>query len=133
MADKLHFELVSPERLLLSEEVDLVTVPGKEGEFGVMVGHAPLMATLRPGVIDVQTQGQPAQRIFVRSGFAEVTPKGLTILASHAVPMADVDAALLDQEIQNAEEDVADAKTDTARQSAQESLDQLRQLRGALA
>jgi F-type H+-transporting ATPase subunit epsilon len=132
MADKLHFELVSPERLLLSEDVDLVTVPGKEGEFGVMVGHAPLMATLRPGIIDVQVQGQAARRIFVRSGFAEVTPKGLTILADRAVPMAEVDVELLDQEIRNAEEDVADAKSDAARQSAQESLDQLRQLRSAL-
>src|SRR3954468_22486366 len=108
MADKLHFELVSPERLLLSEEVDLVTVPGKEGEFGVMVGHAPLMATLRPGVIDVQSQGQASQRIFVRSGFAEVTPKGLTILATQAVPLAEVDVAMLDKEVANAEEDLAD-------------------------
>ena len=108
-----------------------MTVPGKEGEFGVMAGHAPLMATLRPGVIDVQAQGQAARRIFVRSGFAEVTPKGLTILADRAVPMAEVDLDMLDLEIRNAEEDVADAKSEEIRQSAQEALDQLRQLRAA--
>lgn len=132
MADKLHFDLVSPERLLLSEGVDMVTVPGKEGDFGVLAGHAPVMTTLRPGVINVDDAGKSQQRIFVRGGFAEVTPKGLTILAEKAIPMEDLDAGMLDQEIQNAQEDVNDAKSDDARQSAQEKLDHLKQLREAL-
>lgn len=132
MADKLHFELVSPERLLLSEAVDMVTVPGKEGDFGVLAGHAPVMATLRPGVINVDDAGKDQQRIFVRGGFAEVTPKGLTILAENAIPLAELDAATLDQEIQNAQEDVGDARSDETRQSAQEKLDHLKQLREAL-
>jgi len=132
MADKLHFDLVSPERLLLSEGVDMVTVPGKEGDFGVLAGHAPVMTTLRPGVINVDDAGKSQQRIFVRGGFAEVTPKGLTILAEKAIPMEDLDASMLDQEIQNAQEDVNDAKSDDARQSAQEKLDHLKQLREAL-
>jgi F-type H+-transporting ATPase subunit epsilon len=132
MAEKLHFELVSPERLLLSEEVDMVTVPGKEGDFGVMAGHAPAMATLRPGVVDVDTQGQGQRRIFVRGGFAEVTSAGLTILAEHTIPLAELDAGSLDLEISYAEEDVADAKSDEVRRSAQERLDHLRQLRQAL-
>ena len=132
MADKLHFELVSPERLLLSEAVDMVTVPGKEGDFGVLAGHAPVMATLRPGVINVDDAGKDQQRIFVRGGFAEVTPKGLTILAENAIPLAELDAAMLDQEIQNAQEDVGDARSDETRQSAQEKLDHLKQLREAL-
>jgi F-type H+-transporting ATPase subunit epsilon len=132
MADKLHFDLVSPERLLLSEGVDMVTVPGKEGDFGVLAGHAPVMTTLRPGVINVDDAGKSQQRIFVRGGFAEVTPKGLTILAEKAIPMEELDAGMLDQEIQNAQEDVNDAKSDDARQSAQEKLDHLKQLREAL-
>lgn len=129
MADKLHFELVSPERLLLSEAVDMVTVPGTEGDFGVLVDHAPLMAMLRPGVINVDDEGRPQQRIFVRGGFAEVTPKGLTILAEFAIPLADLDSAALDKEIANAQEDVADAKSDETRQLAQEKLDHLKQMR----
>jgi F-type H+-transporting ATPase subunit epsilon len=132
MADKLHFDLVSPERLLLSEGVDMVTVPGKEGDFGVLAGHAPVMTTLRPGVINVDDAGKAQQRIFVRGGFAEVTPKGLTILAENAIPLAELDEAKLDQEIANAQEDVSDAKSDETRQAAQEKLDHLKQLRQAL-
>ncbi|MBX3509442.1 MAG: F0F1 ATP synthase subunit epsilon [Parvibaculum sp.] len=131
MAEKLNFDLVSPERLLLSEKVDMVTVPGAEGDMGIMAGHAPAMSTLRPGVIGVQVEGQPERRYFVRGGFAEVTPAGLTVLAEHTVPLAELDAEALAREIANAEEDVADAKSDEARQRAQEKLDQLKSLREA--
>lgn len=132
MAEKLKFDLVAPERLLLSEEVDMVVVPGSDGDFGVLAGHAPVMSTLRPGVIDIETQGAGQRRVFVRGGFAEVTPAGLTILAEHAVPLDELDAAALAQQVANAEEDVADARTDEARARAQESLDHLRQLQNAL-
>ena len=132
MADKLHFDLVSPERLLLSEGVDMVTVPGSEGDFGVLAGHAPVMAVLRPGVINVDDAGRPQQRIFVRGGFAEVTPAGLTILAENAIPLAELDAAALDGEIANAQEDVADAKSEEAKLKAQEKLDHLKLLRQSL-
>lgn len=132
MAEKLHFELVSPERLLLSENVDMVTVPGSEGDFGVLAGHAPLMAVLRPGVINVDDAGRPQQRIFVRGGFAEVTPAGLTILAENAIPLAELDGAALDAEIANAQDDVNDANSDGARLTAQEKLDHLKLLRQSL-
>lgn len=132
MADKLHFDLVSPERLLLSEGVDMVTVPGSEGDFGVLAGHAPVMAVLRPGVINVDDAGRPQQRIFVRGGFAEVTPAGLTILAENAIPLAELDAAALDGEIANAQEDVADAKSEETKLKAQEKLDHLKLLRQSL-
>lgn len=132
MAEKLSFDLVSPERLLMSEQVDMVTVPGSEGDMGIMGGHAPVMATLRPGVIGVVVEGQPERRYFVRGGFAEVTPAGLTVLAEHTVPLSELDAAALAAEIANAEEDVADAKSDEARQRAQEKLDQLKALREAI-
>mgnify|MGYP003700703339 CR=1 FL=1 len=82
---KVAFELVSPERLLLSEEVDMVEVPGEEGDFGVLVRHAPLISTLRPGVIKVHDGGSVTQRIFVAGGFAEVTPQRCTVLAEEAV------------------------------------------------
>lgn len=128
MAEKLHFELVSPERLILSESVDLVTVPGKEGDIGVLAGHAPLMTTLRPGVINIDDAGRPQRRIFVRGGFAEVTSAGLTVLAEFTVPIEELDRATIDREIGYATEDVNDAKSEEARQAAQEKLDHLRQL-----
>ena len=132
MAEKLSFDLVSPERLLLSEQVDLVTVPGADGDMGIMGGHAPVMSTLRPGVIGVETEGQPERRYFVRGGFVEVTLAGLTVLAEHTVPLAELDSAALEREIADAQEDVADAKTDEKRRIAQEKLDYLTQLRQAL-
>lgn len=129
---KLHFDLVSPERLLISADVDQVDVPGSEGDFGVFAGHAPVMTTLRPGVLAIQTAGRAAEKFFVRGGFAEVTLQGLTVLAEEAMPLADLDVAGLDQRIKNAEEDVADAKDAAVRDRAQTTLSQLRELRGAL-
>jgi len=131
MAEKLHFELVCPERLLMSADADMVTVPGSEGVFGVMAGHAPFMTSVSPGVIDV-LDGREETRLFVRGGFAEVNATGLTVLAEHAVPLDELDAAALDQEVQNAQEDVDDAANDAARARAQIKLDQLTQLRDAL-
>ena len=131
MADRLTFELVSPERLLLSAQVDMVVVPGTEGEFGVLAGHAPLVSTLRPGVISVHDE-KSIQRIFVRGGFAEVSAAGLTVLAEEAIDLATLDAAALGARIKDAEEDVADTKSDIARTSAQAQLDGLRALQGSL-
>lgn len=132
MAEKLSFDLVSPERLLLSEVVDLVTVPGAEGDMGIMGGHAPVMTTLRPGVIGVQVDGQAERRFFVRGGFAEVTPEGLTILAEYTMPLDELDSAALEREIANAEDELADAKTDERRQVAQQKLDHMKELREAV-
>ena len=129
---KLHFDLVSPERLLISADVDQVDVPGSEGDFGVMAGHAPVMTTLRPGVLTIQSPGKAGEKYFVRGGFAEVTLGGLTILAEEAMPLAELDTAALDQRIKNAEEDVADAQADVARGRAKSQLDSLRELRTAL-
>ncbi len=131
MADKLHFELVSPERLLKSGEADMVTVPGSEGDFGVLAGHAPFISTIRPGVVTV-TDGNAEERIFVRGGFADVTAAGLTLLAEEAIPMAELDPAKLAQDIKDAEEDVADAKDETIRAEAATHLDQLRQIQASL-
>jgi F-type H+-transporting ATPase subunit epsilon len=132
MAEKLAFDLVSPEALLMSENVDMVTVPGADGDFGVLAGHAPVISTLRPGVIEITGAPGGPQRIFVRGGFAEVTPAGLTVLAEEAIPLDKLDAAMLDQKIKDAEEDVADAKSAEVKRLAQEQLDHLKELRTSL-
>ena len=131
MADPFQFELVSPERLLMSEPVEQVVVPGSEGYFTVLKGHAPFMSTLRPGVVEV-TRGGASEGIFVRGGFADVSSTGLTILAEQAIPLADVDAAMLADEVKNAEEDVADAKDGATRDAAETRLNQLREVQAAL-
>ena len=126
-----HFEVVSPERLVFAGEVTQVDVPGEEGEFGVLAGHAPYIATLKPGMLTIYGDGVP-QRIVVRGGFAEMGPTGLTVLAEQATPLAEIDAATIAQSIKDAEEDVADADNDAARDKARERLDQLNTLKSAL-
>lgn len=132
MADLLKFELVSPERLLSSGEVQQVVVPGTEGEFTVLVNHAPVLSTLKPGVVTVTDESGNSERIFVRGGFAEVNPAGLTILAEEAVAVSDLSADNLAQQIQNAQEDVDDATDAEKKRRAQENLDHLKQLQSAL-
>jgi F-type H+-transporting ATPase subunit epsilon len=99
MADKVNFELVSPERILVSEPVDMVVVPGSEGNFGVLPGHAPLISSVRPGVIDVYEGNSIAERIFIAGGFAEVTPERCTVLADAAINVAELDRAAVEQEL----------------------------------
>jgi F-type H+-transporting ATPase subunit epsilon len=120
MADnKVEFELVSPERLLLSELVDMVVVPGEEGDFGVLPMHAPLISTVRPGVIQVYQDQQVTQRLFVAGGFTEVTRSRCTVLADNAMPVDEIDRAQVEQQLKDAREDVADAKTDEERKAAE--------------
>jgi F-type H+-transporting ATPase subunit epsilon len=125
----LHFELVSPARLLFSGDVASVQIPGTEGEMTILAGHAPVLATLKPGVVSIVREAAGAtDKIFVRGGFAEVNASGLTLLAETAIPLADLDSAALNAQIKNAEEDVSDAKSDAARAKAAETLDHLRAL-----
>ncbi len=131
MADPFKFELVSPERLLMSTQVEQVVVPGSEGYFTVLKGHAPYMSTMRPGVVDVTHAGEN-ERIFVRGGFADMNSTGLTILAEQAIPLAEVDPDWLAQEVRNAQEDVADATDGAARDLAEARLHQLREVQTAL-
>lgn len=100
MAEKLHFSLVSPAKELFSGEVDHVIAPGTEGEFGVLVNHAPFMSTLKNGVVRVLEGDRTTMRLFVRGGFADVTPAGLTILAEEAVDLAEADKAKLQAELE---------------------------------
>jgi F-type H+-transporting ATPase subunit epsilon len=101
--DLVQFELVSPERLILSTEVEMVVVPGTEGNFGVLPGHAPLISTIRPGTIDIYQGGAVTERIFVVSGIAEVTPERCTVLADEAMAPDSLDRAAIEGELQTAE------------------------------
>src|ERR1700726_2229793 len=100
MPDLVQFELVSPERLILSTEVEMVVVPGSEGNFGVLPGHAPLISTIRPGTIDIYEGRAVVERIFVVGGIAEVTPVRCTVLADEAMAPDSLDRAALDAELQ---------------------------------
>jgi F-type H+-transporting ATPase subunit epsilon len=131
MPDPFKFELVSPERLLVSGEVEQVLVPGAEGDMTILARHAPVLTTLRPGLLDIGHTSGEHQRFFIRGGFAEVNPAGLIVLAETAIDLDELKADQLAQAIKDAEEDVADA-TDDARDRAQTKLDHLRQVESAL-
>src|SRR5688500_7148463 len=133
MAEPMRFDLVSPERLLVSEEVESVVVPGAEGYFAVLARHAPFMTTLKPGLVEVKGLAGEVNKIFVRGGFADVTPAGLTILAEQAIRLEDLDAAALAQQVRDAEEDVADAKDTAAKAAAEQKLQQLKEVETAFA
>src|SRR5215470_14335579 len=112
--DLFRFDLVSPERLVFSGEVEHVVVPGQEGEFGVLARHAPLVALLKPGILAILGPGQPS-RIVLGGGFAEVGPEGLTVLAELAVPLEEFDRTSLAAQIKDVQEDIADAIEEAVR------------------
>ena len=126
-----RFDLVSPESLVFSGNVEQVDIPGTEGDFGVLAHHAPLIAMLRPGILTIRGAGE-AKRIVVVGGFAEVNGEGLTVLADMAVPVEEFDRSHLATEIKDTEEDLADATDGAARDKAHEKLDQLKALEAAL-
>jgi F-type H+-transporting ATPase subunit epsilon len=132
MAQAFAFELVSPERQLVSGQVLQVVVPGAEGQFTVLANHAPFLSTLKPGVLEVTMADGTKDRIFVRGGFADANPSGLTLLAEEAQRLADMNSASLDQAIQNAREDVADAKDEARKSAAQMRLAQLEEVKAFL-
>ncbi len=127
-----HFELVSPEKLLFSGEVESVVAPGAEGQFTVLKDHAPVMTTLKSGVVTVAGGDGKVEKLFVRGGFADVNAVGFTILAEIAVPLSEINVAKLDGDIRNAREDVSDAKSEEARRAASEKLAQLEEMRASV-
>ena len=128
----LHFEFVSPENVLFSGDVDQVDLPGIEGDLGVLPGHAPMVTTLRPGVVTIIREGR-RESVVVVGGFAEMGPAGLTVLADRAEAREDFDLDSLANDIKDAEEDVADCTGDAQRDKLVRRLDQLRALQAALA
>ena len=131
MADPFNFELVSPEALVLSGEAAEVVVPGVEGYFTVLAHHAPLMTAVKPGVVEVKMADGAAKQVFVRGGFADVSPHGFTLLAEQATPLEDFDMAELDEHIKNAQEDVADAEGEK-KAKAESLLAQLEECKNAI-
>ena len=128
---QLHFEFVSPERVLFSGDVDQVDLPGVEGDMGILAEHAPLVTPLRPGIITI-FNGGTREAVVVIGGIAEVNPAGLTVLADKATPRDDFDTAMLAAEIKDAEEDLADAGDEAQRDKLARRLEQLRTLQAAL-
>lgn len=127
MADTFKFELVSPERVLLSVDAEQTVVPGSEGEFTMLPGHSPVVATLRPGIIDVTTGGTH-KRLFVKSGFCEVAPDRLTVLAETAYDVDELKGDVLRTELEAAEAARAAAEDDEARRIADTLISELRRL-----
>src|ERR1700741_4971390 len=117
MPDLVQFELVSPERLILSTEVEMVVVPGTEGNFGVLPGHAPLISSIRPGTIDVYEGQTISRRIFVVSGIAEVTPERCTVLADEALPPEELDRGGIETELQTIEGNLPSLREQISRAS----------------
>ena len=112
MAEKIQFELVSPAKLLVSAKVDMVVVPGGEGDFGALALHAPMITTVRPGVIDIHDGGKVSSSIFVAGGFAEVNEERITVLAEEAIPVGELSAELAAGRKKAAKEALDDAKNE---------------------
>jgi len=115
MPDRIEFELVTPERLLLSEMVELVVVPGTEGNFGVLPGHAPLISTIRPGMVEIYEGGTLARRLFVVGGIAEVTPERCTVLADEAVSPDMLDRGAIESDLRILEGNLPSLREQVAR------------------
>ncbi|MBV1701771.1 MAG: F0F1 ATP synthase subunit epsilon [Hyphomicrobiales bacterium] len=127
-----HFELVAPEKLLFTGEVNSVVLAGTEGEMTVLAHQAPSMTTLKPGIVTITDAAGSVQKLFVRGGFADISPTGLNILAETAIPLADLNASVIDAQIQHAQEDLKDAQVAETRRLASEKLAQLQELKAAL-
>ena len=122
MAATIEFELVSPHRLLKSEPVEMVIVPGGEGDMGILPGHAPLIGTVRPGEIVLFENNKPVERIFVTGGFVDVSPERCTVLAEEAAPLAEITRADADERMAKARQALADAESDSDKATAQRRL-----------
>jgi len=132
MADMVTMDLVSPEKLLLSADYEMVVVPGAEGDFAVMAGHTPITSSLRPGVISIYEGDTEKDRIFVNGGFVQVADDKITVLAEEAIHVVDLNRSDLEQHIQDVAEDIEDATDDEVKRKAQENKDHLEQLLEAL-
>ncbi len=122
MPDKVEFELVAPEALVASATADMVVVPGTEGDFGVLPGHAPMISLVRPGVIDIHDEGAVTERIFVAGGFAEVTQTRLTVLVEEAAPVDALDRGAIEARLEGAEKEAGAAETEEQKAAAEKEI-----------
>ncbi len=123
MAERLEFELVSPEQLLVSQPAEMVVIPGGEGYYGVLAGHIPMITTVKPGVIEMYNEGHVTDRIFVTGGFTEVSQTRCTVLVDSAVKVRQIDREKAEQDVRNFKEDVEDATNETEREAAEARLE----------
>ena len=121
-AGKVAFELASPEALLVSAAVDMVVVPGVEGDFGVLPGHAPFISAVRPGVIDIYQGEKIERRLFVSDGFAEVNERRCTVLSSEAYPLEELEREEVVERLRESEDELRDADTDDEREAAEKDI-----------
>ena len=119
MSNKVQFDLVSPTKLVVSRAVDMVVVPGAEGDFGAMAAHSPLISAVRPGLIDIHDDGKVSERIFVAGGFSEVTAERVTVLAEEAYALADITAEMVEKHVAAAQAATTAAKTEYEKTNAQ--------------
>lgn len=132
MAGTFQFELVTPERLLLAGEAEQVVIPGVEGDFSVLAGHAPVISTLRPGILEI-TMTDAKRRVFVKKGVAEADPERLTVLAQTAVDVDDFNSGRISDELKVAEAELAEAQDDQSKMLAETLVDQLKRLQAKAA
>ncbi|MCH8095687.1 MAG: F0F1 ATP synthase subunit epsilon [Proteobacteria bacterium] len=132
MPDKVEFELVAPEALVFSAAADMVVVPGSEGDFGVLAGHAPLISLVRPGIIDVHDEGTVKQRIFVAGGFAEVTERRLTVLVEEAAPVDALDRGAIEARLERARKEAGAAETEEEKAAAEKEIVLAQAMLGAI-
>ena len=132
MAGTFQFELVTPERLLFAGEAEQVVIPGVEGDFSVLAGHAPVISTLRPGILEI-TMTDAKRRVFVKKGVAEADPERLTVLAQTAVDVDDFDSQRISDELKAAEAELAEAQDDQSKMLAETLVDQLKRLQAKAA
>ena len=123
MADKFLFELVAPEKLIYSDEVEFVVVPGVEGDFGVLPWHALLLSTVMSGVVEIHENDKPKDRFFVGGGFAEVTPERCTVLCTESLNLVDFDESKANARLESAERDLSEASSDLEREKCEKALE----------
>ncbi len=123
MADTFQFELVAPEKLIYSDDIEFVVVPGAEGDFGVLPGHSLLLSSVRPGIIEIHENDKPKERFFVGGGFADVTPERCTILSTESVNLAVIDESEARKRLDTAERNLSDATSDAEREKCEKAVE----------
>ncbi|AIL13020.1 hypothetical protein IM40_05095 [Candidatus Paracaedimonas acanthamoebae] len=123
MSSKLHFSIVSPERLLLTDNVDMVIIPGSQGDFGVLPSHSPMVSTLRPGLVTIYNNGDIKERVYVADGFAHITETGCTVLSEESIFLAEMDIEMLEETIKKAKQELEDSRTEEEKSALKRDLD----------
>jgi F-type H+-transporting ATPase subunit epsilon len=133
VADTFEFELVAPEKLIFSDNIEFVVVPGAEGDFGVLPGHALMLSTIRPGLIEIYENDKPKEHFFVGGGFAEVTPERCTVLSTESLNLAEYDEDHARKRLEIAERQIGETSSDTEREKYEKEVEVVQALMAAYA